>query len=158
MLDVQDSFEVALLTSNMTAEIAAVISLLEAQLDDHGLPRPKGPDGVANTVRGMLERPERGFIYIARDRSRTVGVAYLSRTWTLERGGDSVWLEELYILPELRSRGLGQRLLLAAIDHARQLGCAGMELEVEQSHARAANLYRRLGFVELPRRRYTRVI
>ena len=96
------------------------------------------------------------FIFVAKVADRTVGVAYLSRTWTLERGGDSVWLEELYVEPELRGRGIGQRLLQAAIEHARALGCAGMELEVEANHGRAANLYRRFDFVELPRRRYSR--
>src|SRR5579872_5729184 len=47
-----------------------------------------------------------------------VGLAYLAYTWTLEHGGQSAWLDELYVVPGERSRGVGTALLRAALDHA----------------------------------------
>lgn len=47
-----------------------------------------------------------------------VGVAYLSFTWTLEHGGKSCWLEELYVMPAYRKRGIGRQLLDAGCQRA----------------------------------------
>jgi len=66
-----------------------------------------------------------------------------------------MFLEELYVVPELRGRGIGQALLRAALDVARTRRCRSAELEVERSHARAANLYARAGFRPLERVHWT---
>jgi GNAT superfamily N-acetyltransferase len=84
-----------------------------------------------------------------------VGLAYLSFQWTLERGGWVMWLEELYVLPALRALGIGTALLRAALDVARARSCRAVELEVETSHTRAANLYARAGFRPLDRVHWT---
>ncbi len=151
-----DEIEIVPLTSGMAGEAAAVVALLEAQLDEHAIPRPTFGGGIAAVVAGMLERPERGFILCAKEKGRVIGVAYLSATWTLERGGPVIWLEELYVVPERREHGVGTKLLDEAIRRAAARGCLAMDLEVEESHTRAANLYRRSGFSELPRRRFSR--
>ena len=90
------------------------------------------------------------------DDGRTVGVAYVSFTWTLEHGGRTAWLEELYVVPELRGGGIGGALLDAALDLARARSCRAMDLEVESDHARAANLYVRAGFRAHTRTRYVK--
>jgi GNAT superfamily N-acetyltransferase len=41
---------------------------------------------------------------------------------SLEHGGVSGWLEELYVLPQWRGRGIGSRLVGEVIAHARELG------------------------------------
>ncbi len=75
-------------------------------------------------------------------------------TWTLEHGGRSAWLEELYVQPEYRGRGIGQKLLAAAINRAREEGCRAIDLEVDRGHPRASHLYDREGFVRLARTRW----
>src|SRR5262249_42126725 len=100
--------------------------------------------------------PRRGCIFVARDGDRLVGVAYVSFIWSLEHGGHAAWLEELYVLPAERSRGIGSALLTAAVDFARADGCAAVALEVEADHVRAANLYARNGFERHSRARWVR--
>lgn len=156
MNEAPQEIEITLLSSAMTSDAAEVVSLLEAQLDEHAIPRPEGSGGIAAVVRGMTSHPERGFILVAKEKGRAVGVAYLAATWTLEKGGPALWLEELYVEPALRGRGIGQRLVEESCRQAVFQGYLSIDLEVEESHARAANLYRRLGFCELPRRRFTR--
>jgi len=49
--------------------------------------------------------------------------------------------------PDYRGRGLGERLIRAAIDAARAAGFERIELSVYGRNTRAAALYRRVGFV-----------
>jgi ribosomal protein S18 acetylase RimI-like enzyme len=85
-----------------------------------------------------------------------VGVAVLSATWTVEHGGAAVWLEELYVEPEHRDRGIGRALLAATYATAREYGAGTVDLEVDVDHDRAAHLYAREGFERLPRSRWVR--
>jgi len=49
--------------------------------------------------------------------------------------------------PDYRGRGIGERLIRAAIDAARASGFERLELSVYGRNVRAAALYRRVGFV-----------
>jgi ribosomal protein S18 acetylase RimI-like enzyme len=51
------------------------------------------------------------------------------------------------LLPPYRGQGIGERLIRAAIDAARARGFERLELSVYGRNARAAALYRRVGFV-----------
>jgi GNAT superfamily N-acetyltransferase len=137
-----------------TDDLEPVVELLAAQLAEHHIPIDR-PD-LAFAAEGLLRVPERGAVLAAVRGGTLVGVACLSYTWTLERGGACAWLDELYVVPPLREHGVGNRLLAAAIAEAEAAGCLAIELEVETSHARAEHLYRRHGFHPLPRRRWTR--
>ena len=129
-----------------------VVDLLLAQLQEHEIPTPR--ERIAHAVGGMLRDPSLGFILVALVGGRIVGVAYLAYNWTLEAGGRVVWVEELYVDPARRCAGIGTGLLRAALEHGRAQGCVAADLEVEESHTRAANLYAREGFRPLPRRRW----
>jgi ribosomal protein S18 acetylase RimI-like enzyme len=66
---------------------------------------------------------------------------------------DSIWSEalecylaELYVVPELRGRGIGRALLEAAIEHARDRGADFMDLGTSEDDAAARALYEKLGF------------
>ena len=135
-------------------DAAAVVELLVAQLREHAIAVP-GP-ALARTVRGIIRHPRRGLILVATTGRRTVGVAALSFVWPIEHGGRSVWLEELYVEPARRGRGIGRRLLRAACDAAAARGAVAVDLEVDSGHARAARLYAREGFRALPRARWVR--
>ncbi len=134
-------------------EAAALFELLSAQLLEHAIPLP--PRLLGEAIAGALADDGRALILVAREEGRPVGVTYLSFQWTLERGGNVLWVEELYVLPKRRGRGIGTELLRAALDVARARRCLAVELEVEASHARAANLYARAGFRPLDRVHWT---
>lgn len=128
------------------------LPLLEGQYREHhiDLGRPR----LRRAVRGLVDG--RGVLLVSVERGRDLGLAVLSFTWTLERGGRTAWLDELYVVPEARGRGIGRSLLRRALREARQAGCAAVELEVVRGHSRAARLYLRHGFERLPRSRYAR--
>jgi GNAT superfamily N-acetyltransferase len=138
------------------ADREAVINRLLVQLHEHGIPIPWAE--LATAVDGVLDHSERGILFVARLQEIPVGVAYLSFTWALEHGGKTAWLEELYVVPEQREKGIGRALLTTVCDHAAEQGCAAVDLEVDADHQRAAHLYAREGFAPLNRARWVHLL
>src|SRR2546429_5059912 len=91
------------------AELEAVTALLVAQLREHRVQTPEAK--IATAVQALLRHPERGRILVAAGEGRPVGVAALSFAWPLEYADRSAWLEELYVEPAARGRGIGTRFL-----------------------------------------------
>jgi GNAT superfamily N-acetyltransferase len=135
-------------------ELAAVTDLLVAQLREHRVETPEAK--LADSLKQVLHHPERGRILVAVERGRPVGMAAVSFVWPLEHGGRSSWLEELYVEPVARGRGIGTRLLEAALRVAAEAGAVAVDLEVDADHQRVAGLYARHGFHPLPRARWVR--
>jgi len=121
-----------------------VLDLLKAQMAEHHI--EIAPERILRAIDGYLDHPELGFILIARRQKEIVGLACVSLIWTIEYGGKSCWLEELYVSPEARGTGTGSQLLNEVIKRARQLECDAIDLEVESDHQRAEALYQRAGF------------
>src|SRR5262245_4801789 len=140
--------------SAVEGELAAVTDLLVAQLREHRVETPEAK--LAESLRAVLQHPERGRILVAVERGRPVGMAAVSFVWPLEHGGRSSWLEELYVEPAARGRGIGTRLLEAALRVAAEAGAVAVDLEVDADHQRVARLYARHGFHPLPRARWVR--
>lgn len=125
--------------------------LLSVQLQEHGSDTTGKQLGGA--IRSVLGDGRLGFFLVAKEGDEVVGVAYVSFIWSLEHGGKSSWLDELYVLPRCRGQGVGTALVEAVKERVRILGGAAVDLEVDVEHARAEGLYRRLGFKKLPRTR-----
>lgn len=133
-----------------------LLRLLRAQLAEHDI--RISPARLGAAVDAALRDSRLGMFLLARARKRAIGVAYLSFQWTLEHGGKCAWLEELYVAPPFRERGMGSLLLAKVSECAREHGCAAVDLEVESDHRRAERLYRRHGFRPHRRRRWVRVL
>jgi ribosomal protein S18 acetylase RimI-like enzyme len=56
------------------------------------------------------------------------------------------YLQELYVVPARRGEGLGEALLVAAVERCRAEGAAWIELNTAESDVAARSLYRKLGF------------
>lgn len=136
------------------ADVAAVTALLAAQLDDHGI--AVAAPALTRTVADLVVRPHRGRLLVACVDDRPVGVAALSLVWPIEHGARGAWLEELYVDPAHRGRGLGGALLRAACAVVAEAGGVAVDLEVDATHAAVERLYAREGFVPLSRTRWVR--
>ena len=76
------------------------------------------------------------------------GYGLTARSYSHEAGGPVVWLEELYIRAEFRSRGLDSEFFRQVTEENRD--ARRFRLEVEPENVRAIALYRRLGYENLP--------
>jgi ribosomal protein S18 acetylase RimI-like enzyme len=79
---------------------------------------------------------------------RPVGYVVLTFVHSLEFGGRCGFVDELYVDPPARGRGVGRRALELVAAEARALGVRVLLLEVSPENQRAAGLYRSAGFAE----------
>ncbi len=68
---------------------------------------------------------------------------YLPSIWS---GELDAYLEELYVLPELRGNGIGRVLLEAVMETARAAGATHMDLNTGETDTAARALYESVGF------------
>jgi GNAT superfamily N-acetyltransferase len=143
----------------MRIEIATIdalnhaLGLLRSQFDEHEIFVPL--EELSSATGTLLSDPKRGAVLLAYDPA-PVGLAVLAYTLTLEHGGPVAWLDELFVVPECRTRGTGLALLRRAIEVAKQAGCRAVDLEVDADHVRAEHLYERQGFRRLSRNRWVK--
>jgi GNAT superfamily N-acetyltransferase len=137
-----------------TQELAAVAALFEMQLAEHDVRRSQGE--LVSGLKTLLAEPQQGFVLSAVSEDQPVGVAYAARILSLEHGGWSGWLDELYGLPPWRGQGVGSALLAAVVLDATERGWAALDLEVDSSHRRVIPLYSRNRFQPVHRTRFVR--
>ena len=75
-----------------------------------------------------------------------VGYVVLGWCFSIEQGGRHVLVDEIYLEPAARGRGLGRVLLATACDWARGQGAEVARLEVNRHNPRAKALYIGHGF------------
>jgi ribosomal protein S18 acetylase RimI-like enzyme len=109
-------------------------------------------------LRELLAKPEAGRIWLIARRGEPVGYVALCFGFSLEWGGRDAFLDELYVEPPARRRGLGRAAVSFALAQAARLGVRAVHLEVERANASARALYRSLGFAGNDRRMLTRRI
>ena len=124
----------------------AAIRLLTAQLVEHDL--PVDDDGVARGVELCLVHGSSAWLLMAFLHGMPAGILLANPIVSVEKGGVSLWIEELYVPPERRRRGIARALLEHVRDEARNHGLRAMELEVVPSQQAALALYAGLGFVQ----------
>jgi ribosomal protein S18 acetylase RimI-like enzyme len=117
-----------------------VAILLDAFNREFGEETP-GPEVLAGRIRGMIADDSATFLVTG-----TIGVAVLRFRPSFWTGGETVYLEELYIVPDARGRGQGRALLDAAVTYARTRGATSMEIGVDEPDEAAIRLYESAGF------------
>jgi GNAT superfamily N-acetyltransferase len=132
----------------------AVVALLAAQMAEHRV--RSETEKLLQLFHRILADERSGFVLVARLHSEIVAVVYVATILSVEHGGRSGWLEELYVTPRQRKRGIGSALLNSVIKLACELGLVALDLEVDADHQPAESLYARFGFRRLPRSRWVR--
>ena len=104
---------------------------------------PSPGRAVAERVRKLLAA---GDITVLLVGAGPHGLAVLRYRPSLWKEALDCYLEELYVVPERRGRGLGRALMEAAMDVAREEGAYEMHLGTSEDDVAARALYESLGF------------
>jgi ribosomal protein S18 acetylase RimI-like enzyme len=139
-----------------TKDLNILHKLIQKQFLEHEIDYED--DQLKSAIDQMLTNDSLGFFLIAKEKNQSLGFAVISFAWTLEHGGKSAWLDELYVLPEHRNAGIGSAIVDRLFIEAKEKGCLAVDLEVESDHRRAENLYVRKGFQKLDRSRWAQRI
>jgi ribosomal protein S18 acetylase RimI-like enzyme len=116
--------------------------LLHAFNTEYGEPEPDA-DTIAKRAAPLIESGDVTVLFAGNGPD---GFAQLRFRPSLYTGVLDAYLEELYVVPERRGRGLGRALLEAAMDHAKARGAARIELNTSETDIAARALYERTGF------------
>lgn len=87
--------------------------------------------------------------YIFEYDGETAGFCVTAKTYSQEAGGIVIWIEDLYIRPQFRSKGLGTQIF-KEVEQNGDPNLKRIRLEVEEDNERAVALYSRLGFKKIP--------
>ncbi len=86
--------------------------------------------------------------YIFELENKPVGYAITSKMYSQEAGGMTVWIDELFIMKEYRSKGLGKDFF-NYIKTTLDTSIVRLRLEVESDNEVAMKLYQNMGFSKL---------
>ncbi|MFU8806389.1 MAG: GNAT family N-acetyltransferase [Bradymonadaceae bacterium] len=109
-----------------------------------------------SVIEAGLSEPPLCISWVARlaPDGEAVGVALANFNFSLKFAGPSLWIEELYVTPRARRRGIGRLLVEKILNYAEAEGIQGIDLEAYQGNTPASILYRSLGFYRLGRERF----
>jgi GNAT superfamily N-acetyltransferase len=82
---------------------------------------------------------------LARCEGKAVGYAIYFSTFSSFVGRPGLWLEDLYVRPRFRKRGIGRRLIEAVAEVAAKRNCGRFEWTALNWNRNALEFYRRLG-------------
>jgi ribosomal protein S18 acetylase RimI-like enzyme len=97
----------------------------------------------AETMADLARAVESGYSWGAYSGEELVGVALASpQEWN-----KTLWVWEFHIGAAWQRQGIGQRLMAAVVDQARQAGFHGVVCETQNTNVPAIDFYRSQGFV-----------
>ena len=106
------------------------------------------------TLHTLITEPARGRIVLFLEASTVRGYALLIPFWSNEFGGTVLLIDELFVKPEARNRGIG-RGFIQFVGDARPFDAVAMMLEVSPTNTGARRLYESVGFSRRRNESYT---
>lgn len=100
-------------------------------------------EDLAKTLRRLLEAGE---ITVLLAGDGPDGLSLFRFRPALWSEGLETYLQELYVVPTLRGRGIGRALLERTIEVARERGADGIDLNTGETDTAARGLYESMGF------------
>lgn len=145
--------EVYELTKEHTDEhIHKTADLLMGQMESIG--GPNAYENMVTVIRASMDEGSHAYTFVAQDGERILGAAFLNVQKSLMKGGDFIWLNDLFVHVEHRNQGIAKKLLLYVVHWAEQHDMKGIELETGVNNQATKALYNSLGFYDVVSKRY----
>jgi GNAT superfamily N-acetyltransferase len=108
---------------------------------------------LAGRALGAMLADERlGYVWLIDAEGSSVGYVVLSLRFGMEYGGLMACIDDLFVAPHSRNKGLSTAALIEVRDFCKQIGIRAITVEVGHGNRPAQTVYRRLGLVEAPDR------
>ena len=119
---------------------------------------PLDAKAAAHALAAVVGDPTLGRVFVIELGAEPAGYVVLSLGFSLEFLGRDAFVDELYVVPEHRGRGLGLAALRELESVATGLGVKALHLEVGPDNESALGLYRRAGFEDRRHRLMTKLL
>jgi GNAT superfamily N-acetyltransferase len=129
-------------------DVPRLLELIDGLADYEKLPRP---DAAARQrfAADAVADPPRFWTLLAEINAEIVGYAIYFFTYSTFRARPSLYLEDIFVLPECRGKGAGVALFRACARIAAEQRCARMEWQVLAWNVPSIEFYKRLGARQL---------
>ena len=109
---------------------------------------PPDDERLLGIVRMLIERPQEGVQFIARDDDgEPLGFATVYMTWETLDAGRLAVMNDLFVSPAARGRGLGAALIEECLSFARERNAGKLAWQTAPTNEVAQRLYERVGAV-----------
>jgi GNAT superfamily N-acetyltransferase len=85
---------------------------------------------------------------LEKNNSGVIGSVSIVKEWSDWNSGYYWWIQNMYIMPAFRGKGLMQRLIQALKDTAQQESALELRLYVHKNNAQAISAYQKVGFFD----------
>lgn len=120
-------------------ELARLLHDFNTEYDDY----TPGVEALTRILAGLLGNGEATALLAGDGPDGLAVLRYRTALWT---GRPEAHLQELYVVPALRGRGIGRALLEATMAEARRAGATGIDLNTGETDVEARGLYESSGF------------
>lgn len=131
------------------ADAPVLLPMMRALWEHEGIPFDAA--AIRDALGDLFADPALGRVWIALVDDAVAGYAMGTWGFSTEQGGRFLLLDELFVLPSVRGRGVGAATLAFVEETAREEGAHAVRLEVSEGNGRARSLYRAAGYLD-PRR------
>lgn len=125
---------------------AALLPMMRALAEQEPEVIPFHEPSARAAFHQFLSLPAFGRVWVIHDGPAIVGYIVLTIGFSFEFRGHDAFIDELYIVPAHRHRGVGRAAMAFVEQEAHDLGVNAIHLEVDKGNDAALQLYRRTGY------------
>ena len=129
------------------ARVAQLVLAFQAEMG-----READPAELEDALVPLLEGAPQGALWLVGPRSAPVGYVAVGFGWSIEAGGLVAQVDQLYIRPAVRRRGMGGEALDALARTLSEAGARAISIDVAEPDAKSHRFYARARFRPRPGR------
>ncbi|MCM8535995.1 MAG: GNAT family N-acetyltransferase [Lentisphaeraceae bacterium] len=96
-------------------------------------------------VSAVIQDASKGAYMVAEQGGESVGCLLLTYEWSDWRNSQVVWIQSLYVVPEMRGQGIFKSMFAAVEQRVNDGEFAGVRLYVDKTNEKAQQVYSQLG-------------
>ena len=101
---------------------------------------------VELVLQRLLGDPRLGLVWVAESGGELLGYLIAVLVLSVEHQGLTAEIDEFFVMPEVRSRGVGGRLLAAAETALAARGCVRLQLQLRTANTEGRAFYQHRGY------------
>ncbi len=126
------------------ADASKTLALIAAFHAEYGLDMTD--EARAAALAPLLAGSPHGAVWLFGPTMAPTGYVIITFGWSMEMGGMDAFVDELYIRPPVRKRGIASEVLSAIAGSLRDVGVKALHLEVDRDDEATQRLYSRAHF------------